>query len=198
MTVHNILDKNCKIQSRSMLIDTNVLLYYFYDKVGYLGEDADSARIREYSSFFEKVLEEKVSIYTHKISISEFVNEIYSTELKLLYTSTYGPLNGKKIPNRKKFVRDHIDKDKLIRKDLLTYVNKIRQYFILIKGVDDVNTLLCDATRDWLSSHAEMADAIMITEAKSYKVDSILSDDSDMVSFNDFNLYTANPRALHC
>jgi len=196
VTVHNILDKGCEIQNRSMLIDTNVLLFYFYDKVGYLGDDGGTWRIREYSSFLGRLLDEKVAIYTHKISISEFVNEIYMTELKLLYVAMNGSLGGNKIPQPKKFVRENLDKDKTIRNDLLTYIDKIRKHFVLIGGIDDLDTLLAKSVQGWLVSRAEMADAIMIAEAKEMKIEAILSDDSDMVSFASFNLYTANPRSL--
>ena len=196
MTVNNIIDKSCKIQNRSMLIDTNVLLFYFYDKVNYLGEGGEVSRIKEYSSFLGRLLDEKVAMYTHKISISEFVNEIYMTELKLLYVDKKGSLQGNRIPERKKFVRENLDKDKIIRNNLLTYIDKVRKHFVLIDGIDDLETLLANSVQGWLASRAEMADSIMIAEAKEMKIEAILSDDSDMVSFAGFNLYTANPRSL--
>jgi hypothetical protein len=181
-----------------MLVDTNILLFCYYsrwDLLATIDRGAKNYQLREYSSFFRKLLVEKVVLYVHKDAVVEFIHRIFLGELKLLFCEHNNPelLNTFDL---KYFVREHWRETIRVKGDLLTYLNQLKKTFRLINCDSRLEDFLGYSWNEWHDSLGGIVDATMVAEAKKLGIDSVLSDDSDFISFSEIKLYTANRMAI--
>ncbi|MDP8233555.1 MAG: hypothetical protein P9M06_01970 [Candidatus Saelkia tenebricola] len=200
-TVIDIKDAKYEINFDKLLIDANVLLFYYYDRWNQLSKFNLGARyyqLKEYSRFFKRVLSSNVSVFVHEVCLLEFTHFIESVELKLLDCkkkglTSFDPENFKLKDARCLYKED----SKHIRSTLATYLNPISKRFYLVSNNDSIDQILGNLLIEWQSSNlADINDAAMIVEAKKLGIKAIISDDSDFISFKGIDLYTANDVAI--
>lgn len=200
--IKDIQKKDCKIETNKMLIDTNVLYFCYYDRWSQLdsiNKGVKEYQLREYSNFFKKLLNSKVSLFVHRISLFEFAKRIEMAELQILYCEKNQLTNLDQVDfNLKDARKVYYSENSKIKMNLSIYFHAIQKTFTLLNFDRKIDLFLFDFLLDWKDSIAGAGDAIMVSEAKQAGINSILSDDSDFVSFKDVELYTANYLAINC
>lgn len=200
--IKDIQKQNCEIVTDKMLVDTNVLYFCYYDRWSQLDNirrGAQNYQLREYSKFFKKLLNSKVTLFVHRISLYEFAHRIEMAELMILYCqkNNIANLDGIDFP-LKDIRRDYHSENSKIKNNLIIYLHAIQKTFNLLNFDRKLDLFLFDFLSDWKDSISGAADAMMVSEAKQSGINSILSDDSDFVSFENIELYTANYIAINC
>lgn len=200
--IKDIQHKDCKIEASKMLVDTNVLYFCYYDRWSQLANIKKSVQeyqLREYSTFFKRLLDSKISLFVHRISLFELAHRIETAELQILYCekNKITSLEGVDF-NLKNIRRSYYSEINEIKMNLATYLHAIQKTFHLLNFDRKIDLFLFDFLFDWKDSISGAGDAMMVSEAKHAGINSILSDDSDFVSFKDIKLYTANYLAISC
>jgi predicted nucleic acid-binding protein len=200
--IKDIRKRDCKLDTSKMLVDTNVLYFCYYDRwtqLNSINKGAKDYQLKEYTKFFKRLLDSKISLFVHKISLCEFAQTIEMAELQILYCEK----NKLTDIDKNNFVlkevrRAYAKEDVVIKTNLSTYLNAIGRKFTLLNLDRKIDLFLFDFLLNWKDSIAGTGDAIMISEAKEAGINCILSDDSDLISFKDIELYTANNLAINC
>lgn len=200
--IKDIQKQDCKIETDKMLIDTNVLYFCYYDRWSQLAgisKGVQDYQLREYSKFFKKLLDLKKSLFVHRISLFEFAKRIEIAELQILYCEKNKITNfDEKDFSLKELRRTYYSENNKIKTNLSAYLHSIQKTFNLLNVDKKIDLFLFDFLFDWKDSISGAGDAVMVSEAKQAGIHSILSDDSDFVSFKDIELYTANYLAINC
>jgi len=196
--VIDIREPTCSLPKK-ILIDTNILYFCYYDRFSQLeilGESVRCYQIEAYPIFLKKLFSSEVQLFVHKIALLEFINLVKKVELKLLYYQIY---NTPEIPldfNFKKFSREYYEKYFSIQRRLVIYLNSIRKKFKLVSLSGEISQILEDIFLKWQNSLADIGEATMFVEAERDGINSVLSDDSDIVTLSNVRLYTANEKAI--
>lgn len=171
----------------SILVDTNVLLWVFYGKYGFKIDKYKAS----YSKFLSKSLQNKVSVYTTSLNVSEVFHLIEYAEFKF-----YCEKNNIKITstNRtaelKKYRSDSNEQNNL-KKEFFNVYNQItKQMHILSSNVShkDVVEYINQAP-----NCPDFFDLAFIKICNDNLIKSILTDDSDFKNLSkNFDIYTNN------
>lgn len=172
----------------SIAVDTNILLWTFYDNISYIRNYQKNI----YPTFLEKTLMDKRNkIYTTILNIFEMFNIIEDTEYKI-----YLKLNNLSEKNFKKkdFRKIDVEKLKIKNKFKLLY----NQISASIKILDyNTNNLFLNDYMDNFEQHKyDIFDFSLIKCCIEYNISFILTDDSDFSTnsylMNKLNIITAN------
>lgn len=198
--IEDIQKEDCKIDMDKILVDTNVLYFCYYDRwaqLASIGKSPRAYQLREYSTFFKKLLNSKVSLFVHRISLYEFAHRIELAELKILYCekNKLTSLEGSRF-ELKEIRKLYCNELPKIKNSLCAYLHAIQKTFNLLNIDEKIDLFLFDFLFNWKDSISGAGDAIMISEAKKVGINTVLSDDIDFVSFKDIKLFTANSSAI--
>lgn len=197
--VIDIQQPDCEIGEK-ILVDTNVLYFFYYDRfnlLAILGEGAQDYQLRKYSTFFKKLLCSGTKLFVHRVNLWEFAHRIELAEQKIFFCelNNLSKFDDKNF-NIKELRHGHYEKFQEIKKRIITYLYVISKTFKLLNFDIPIERFLADFLYEWQNSIGNAGDSMMIAEAKREGIDSVLSDDSDFISFSGIKLYTANNIAI--
>jgi predicted nucleic acid-binding protein len=197
--VIDIQHPDCEV-TKQILVDTNVLYFLYYDRfslLAVLGEGARDYQLREYSSFFKKLLSSGANLFVHKVCLCELAHRVELAEQKIFFCelNKLAEFDDKNF-NIKEMRHGYYKKFEEIKGRLLAYFNVISKTFKLLNVDIPLDRFLADFLYEWKDSIGSAGDSMMIAEAKRAGIDSVLSDDSDFISFDGIKLYTANNKAI--
>lgn len=172
----------------SIAVDTNILLWTFYDNITY----TKNYQKNIYPVFLGNILQDKKNkIYTTIYNIFEMYNIIEDTEYKI-----YTKLNNlSEIDFRKKDYRK-IDDERIKIKNKLELIQKqISSSICIIDYKTDID-FLNDYTLNFIKHKYDIFDFSLIKCCIENNISSILTDDSDFSTnsylINKLNIITAN------
>jgi hypothetical protein len=91
---------------------------------------------------------------------------------------------------------NYYEKFSVIKNCLTTYLFAISKTFKLLNYDIPIDRFLAEFMQQWKNAISGSTDAMIIAEAKQKGINSILSDDSEFISFDGIKLYTANNIAI--
>ena len=197
--VFDIRKPDCQTELK-IVVDTNVLYFTYYDRfdqLGVLNEDQPRTyQIEQYPAFIEKLLNNKSSLFVHRINLFEFSKTVEIVELKILYYELNKPNVIWEEFKPKKVRLEYLSDYRKIQQAIVTYLNSITKTFELINVNVPCNRIAADFLFEWTDSIIDAGDAMLIAEAKRFGLTSILSDDADFATLKGIRLYTANDKVL--
>lgn len=200
--IRDIQRRDCLVDNDKILVDTNVVYFCYYDRWAQLASTNKGPReyqLKHYPTFLKLLLNKNVALFLHKTAILEFGHRIESAELQILYCEKSGITNPADLKLDIKQLRQlYYTEYQEIKKSLITYFAVIMKTFKLINCEESIDKFLSNCLLEWQNAFSGITDASMVAEAKKFGINSILSDDSDFVSFQGIKLYTANNLAIRC
>lgn len=190
MVIH-IEKNNTKINVGSIVVDTNVLYWFFYGNTIY---SSSAYQKKFYPNFLEKLIEnKKCKIYTTVYNICELFNIIEKNEYEIyLKRNNLTKDNFSKKEFRKlKEERIKIKKTMQLIYEQIKNCIKIEESNIDLKIIEEFQ-------EDFENHNYDMFDFIIVEYCKENNVNYILTDDIDFSnsSFNNINIITANKRLV--
>lgn len=179
-----------KLNTKSIAVDTNVLLWTFYGNITY----SKSYQKNIYPNFLGDAIENKqCKIYTTMHNICELYNVIEKNEYELYLKKN----SLKEEEFNKKQYRAIITEREKIQKMFKLLYNQISQCIEIIEyNLDD--KVITEYTDIYNLHRYDMFDFILLKFCKDNNINHILTDDADFISYIDYikniNIITANKK----
>ena len=175
--------------TKSILVDTNVLLWSFYGKYGFTANTYQSS----YSNFLATTLSKGIPVYTTSLNVSEVFHLIESTEFKFYCQNKSLSINSNnRTAELKKYRADPVQQI-LLKNELNSVYNQItKQIHILSSNVSHKNIF------DYINvapNCPDFFDLAFVQACNDNLISCILTDDADFTSFSTMlDIYTNNSK----
>lgn len=175
--------------SDSLLIDTNILLWSFYGKYGFM---ANTTYKSSYSNFLANTLSNGTHVYTTALNVSEVFHLIEDAEFKFYCQSNSINLENGKTRELKKYRNNPVEQLALKNELQKVYSQITKQIHILSSNVSHKN--VCEYTTI-APNCPDFFDTLLVQASNEYLIKNILTDDADFKYYSlsdSLNIYTNN------
>ena len=171
-------------------IDTNVLLFVFYDRISMLN-DNNSLQTKSYQNFITSALKQKnIRLYTSAVNLNEAFHVIEKTECDIYNKSLTGSMVDLKSFRRQPQKREY-------NKKLFSMLYRQVSKAMYIMDFNISKAFIKRYVDEYDENHYDCLDAAFSECCKENNIDYILTDDVDFIDMTDgVDVITANISSL--